>query len=377
MPAPTSPDRDALAARIDRLPGIAALRAAGDGAELYLVGGAVRDLVQARAPDLDVAVDGDPAAIAARLEGAVRVHERFGTARVVSADGHRIDLARTRTETYPRPGALPVVSWAGIDADLARRDFTVNAMAIPLSGEPRLIDPHAGAADLDAGLIRVLHRRSFADDPTRALRAARYAARLDLTLEQSTQALLEASALETVSAERVEAEMHRLAAEQQAVRALALLVEWRLADADLELGSRAHSLATGAPYAGQVDAASVLLAAAAVRAGNYAAGSEVEAARDVAAASAGAPSELAAKARGRSMAELVIARALGATWVDTYVSRWRDVRLEIRGSDLLDAGVQEGPAVGRGLAAALRSKLDGRASGREDELAVALRAAAG
>jgi tRNA nucleotidyltransferase (CCA-adding enzyme) len=374
-PAPTSLDSDALAARLDELPGMAALRAAAEGAGIYLVGGAVRDLLHAGAPDLDVAVEGDPAPVAGRLGGETRIHERFGTASVVLG-GHRIDLARTRTESYPRPGSLPVVSWAGIGEDLARRDFSVNAMAIPLGGEPELIDPHAGAADLGAGLIRVLHDRSFADDPTRALRAARYAGRLDLTLEESTHALLAASDLATVSEERVEAELHRLAAESQAVRALALLVEWGLAEADLELGARAHAFATGPPYAGWVDAAAVLLAASAVRVGAYAAESELAAARELASTPDGPASSLAARARGRSGTELVIARALGAGWVDEYVSKWRNVRLAIRGADLLEAGVEQGPAVGRGLAAALRAKLDGEVSGRDEELAAALRAAA-
>ncbi len=374
VPAPTSLDREALAARIERLPGIAELLAAAPGAALYLVGGAVRDLLRSGVPDLDVAVEGDPAPIAARLGADVRLHERFGTA-IATIGGHRIDLARTRTERYPSPGALPVVSWAGIAEDLARRDFTINAMAIPLTGEPRVIDPHSGAADLEAGLLRVLHGDSFADDPTRALRAARYAARLDLELSESTRELLGATRLETVSAERVEAELRRLAGEPQAVRALAMLTEWGILEADLELGARAHALARGAPFAGRVDPATVLLAAAAARAGNYAAGAELDAARELAGVSATAPSQLAAAARGRSTVALVVARALGAEWVDSYVAEWANVRLEIGGTDLLAAGVDEGPAVGRGLAAALRAKLDGEIADRDAELAVALRAA--
>jgi tRNA nucleotidyltransferase (CCA-adding enzyme) len=87
------------------------------------------------------------------------------------------------------------------------------------------------------------------------------------------------------------------------------------------------------------------------------------------------PSELTAKARGRSGVELVVARALGAEWLDRYVAEWRAVRLEIGGNDLLAKGVPEGPAVGRGLAAALAAKLDGEVEGREEELAKALEAA--
>src|SRR5690606_25329122 len=117
------------------------------------------------------------AALAARLGATTAEHERFGTAKVV-LEGHEVDLAGARRETYPEPGALPVVEPAdSIEQDLARRDFTINAMALSLDDPAEPIDPHGGAADLDAGLLRVLHPGSFADDPTRALRAARYAAR--------------------------------------------------------------------------------------------------------------------------------------------------------------------------------------------------------
>ena len=372
---PTSLDPDALAASVEALPGVPQLRAAAGDVPIHLVGGAVRDLLHLVPPDLDVAVEGDPAPIARQLGGEVHAHERFGTVRTV-VEGRPVDLARTRTETYPEPGALPVVSWAGIDEDLARRDFTVTAMAVPRSGEPRVLDPFGGAADLEAGLLRVLHERSFEDDPTRAIRAARYASRLDLDLEERTRTWLEASDLRTVSAERAEAELRRLAAEPQALRALALLVEWGVVEADLELGARAHAFATAAGYAGLADPAAVLLAASAVRAGSYSAGAELPAARDLAAADAGLPpSALTAHGRGRAGVELVIARALGANWIDSYVSEWRGVRLEIGGADLLSAGVRQGPEVGRGLAAALGAKLDGKVAGREAELDAALRAA--
>ena len=119
---------------------------------------------------------------------------------------------------------------ARVEADLARRDFTINAMAIPLGGEPDLIDPHGGQADLAAGLLRVLHRGSFVDDPTRALRAARYAARFGFGLEPETEALLREADLGTVSADRRDAELLRLAGEAEAPRAFALLAEWGLVD---------------------------------------------------------------------------------------------------------------------------------------------------
>ena len=104
-----------------------------------------------------------------------------------------LNLVTARREIYPTPAALPVVISGTLADDLARRDFTINALALPLDppGGP-LLDPHGGQADLQAGLIRVLHERSFTDDPTRIFRAARYAARFGFTVEPHTLALLQA-----------------------------------------------------------------------------------------------------------------------------------------------------------------------------------------
>src|ERR671931_1623120 len=146
------PRRDAeidpgrLAERLAALPGIERLREAATGLPAYLVGGAVRDLLLDRdRADVDVAVEGGVSELARRLGGAVRAHERFATA-AVRVDGLEVDLAATRSETYERPGALPVVRPAPITDDLARRDFALNAMAVPLSRPPELIDPHGGLA---------------------------------------------------------------------------------------------------------------------------------------------------------------------------------------------------------------------------------------
>ena len=154
------------------------------GTAIYLVGGPVRDLLLDLLPgDLDVAVEGDAIDLATHLAAAADLrivrHARFGTA-TVSGDGAHIDLAPARSETYEAAGALPTVHPSSIDDDLHRRDFTVNAMAFALNGNAvgRLLDPAGGRANLDAGLIRVLHDASFQDDATRILRAARYEARL-------------------------------------------------------------------------------------------------------------------------------------------------------------------------------------------------------
>ena len=192
------------------------LRSAGrlamdKGQALYLVGGVVRDLLLGRpVVDLDLVVEGDAVALARQLAqqsgGRARTHPRFGTAKVELADWSA-DLATARSETYAYPGALPEVAPGTMAQDLGRRDFTINALAFHLApsrfGE--LLDPHGGLADLKAGLVRVLHAKSFVDDATRILRALRYEQRLGFRLEPATEALVRRHArmLDTISGDRV------------------------------------------------------------------------------------------------------------------------------------------------------------------------------
>lgn len=351
-------------------PELASVQGVAGGKPVYLVGGAVRDLLFGRGrTDIDLVVEGAAAALATRLGGEVVEHERFATAKV-RLDGHEVDIATARAESYPHPGALPEVEpTAGIAADLARRDFTINAMAIPLRRDPELIDPHRGREDLEAGLLRVLHARSFEDDPTRALRAARYAARFGFGLEPDTAELLGQTDLSTVSVERRDAELLRLAGETEAARGFALLAEWGLLDLHddgAELAGRVAGLLSEPPWQGVARRDRVVLAAAMGPWGK---------AEELVAASPERPSEAVRLAGGADPVELVLARAMGAGWLDRYLLDWRQVGLEIDGEDLIAAGVAQGPQVGRGLAEALRRKLDGELSGRDEELAVALETA--
>lgn len=339
---------------------------------VYLVGGAVRDLLLGRPrADVDLVVVGDAAALAERLGGAAAEHERFGTAKV-DVDGHEIDIATARTESYPQPGALPVVAPAtDIDADLGRRDFAINAMAIPIDGEARLLDPHGGEADLEAGVLRVLHPRSFEDDPTRAIRAARYAARFEFRLEPKTEKLIRDADLATVSADRRRSELERLAAEATAPRGFELLAEWgliELRDGGLELMRAADALLGRDHWVEFAPREEVLISAALGPPG----GEEL-----LASMWPPNPGEGVELAEKRDPVELALARAMGADWIEHYLTAWRNVTLEIDGNDLVAAGVPEGLAVGRGLRAARRARLEGEAYGREQELAAALEAARG
>lgn len=165
----------------------------------YLVGGPVRDLLL-RKPidDLDLVFEGDAIALAQQFAnangGAMTRHAAFGTASVELHHAQEravVDFVTARSERYPRPAALPVVEPASISDDLRRRDFTINTLALRLRSEQPLemLDLVDGAHDLQQGLIRVLHERSFVDDPTRIVRAARFAARLHFDLDPATEML--------------------------------------------------------------------------------------------------------------------------------------------------------------------------------------------
>jgi tRNA nucleotidyltransferase (CCA-adding enzyme) len=335
---------------------------------VYLVGGAVRDLLLGRGrADIDLVVEGDPARLAAALGAEVlESHSRFGTLKV-ELGGEEIDLVTARRERYARPGALPeVMLGASIRVDMARRDFTVNAMAIPLAETRELIDPYDGQVDLEAGVLRAIHAGSFVDDPTRAIRAARYAARFGLAIENETRDWLLATDLATITPERRWSELHKLAEEESAVRALELLAGWELVEPrpggeSFALARDVNRLLAKPPWSAEADRADSILAAALGPAPGY---------ETLVDAKPSQPSEGVRAARGRDQIELALARAAGAVWLDDYLV-WREVKLDITGADLTAAGLS-GPEIGVALEAALTAKLDGNTSTRADELRVAL-----
>lgn len=407
MELPPAPE---LRAHALGLPGVSGLLGrTGDlgSTRIALVGGAVRDLLLGRpALDIDLAVEGPLEPLLDRLGDGGRTHGRFGTASV-QIDGSLVDLARTRRERYARPGALPEVEPASLEEDLARRDFTVNAMAVVLSGPGvgELLGAEGARQDLEAGHLRVLHPRSFIDDPTRLLRLARYRGRLGFDLQPGTRELAETAiaggALSTVSGARIGNELRLLCAETDPVAGWQALDELGLAAAiepgfglrpgDLAVARRALALL---PAEGRAE---VILLAVAL------AGVPVERRAELldrlamparlrddvlevvgrapslaeALGRAERPSEVAAAAGPQAVPELVaMAGALGAEGpARDWLERLRQVRLAIDGDDLRAAGVRPGPALGAGLAAARAALLDGRAGTREDQLAEALRAA--
>lgn len=198
----------------------------------YLVGGAVRDwlLQLPEIDDLDFVVEGNAIALAEQLRGRyageVQPYPKFGTA-TWHLNGVAVDLAMARRETYARPAALPDVSPSDLATDLRRRDFTINAMAMRLD-DLALIDPLDGQKDLQCGVMRVIHPRSFVDDPTRMLRGARYAARFKFELEPATRLALADGLphVRALSGERVKYDLELIFTDRQPEHALALLRAW-------------------------------------------------------------------------------------------------------------------------------------------------------
>jgi tRNA nucleotidyltransferase (CCA-adding enzyme) len=410
-------------ARVARLASAAEAR----GLPLYLVGGPVRDLLLGRPlRDADLALAAALAAGATEIarEAAqpgdrVVEHPRFGTLRLELADGAAIDVATLRRETYEAPGALPSVAPGALDDDLRRRDFTVNALALALNDAARsasgeLVDVADGLAHLALGELHVFHAASFRDDPTRALRAARFAARFGFRLARDARGALRSAlrrgAFGAVSGERYAAELEKLFGEASVggdpARALALLDEWHVLPA-LEPGLELPR-AAGAPlrrisralvqggFAGRAWVAGLMvwlaalptplarrtLARLAIRGALATRITSFARTRD-------ATLRTLARARGRGAVDALL-RALPVeelaalhAWaprtaqrrIERHAAEDRALRLPVSGDDLLALGLA-GPEVGAALARIRAAWLDRELTTRDEALALARELAA-
>ncbi len=201
----------------------------------YVVGGFVRDLLLGKpVNDLDVIVEGDAIkfgdALVKKFGGKLTSHQKFQTAiwhfpSFFNLQPSSLDLITARRETYLSPGALPSVTSALIEDDLRRRDFTVNAMAVRIDGNHigELLDPLNGQTDLENKIIRVLHPRSFIDDPTRIFRAIRYEGRYGFSIEPETLAHINPESLTVImrlSGERIRHELDLIFEEENSSQML-------------------------------------------------------------------------------------------------------------------------------------------------------------
>lgn len=210
------------------------------GLKAWVVGGAVRDFYLKRDTlDIDLAFNGNQESVAGfcvkRWGGDKHKFSRFYTYRVDLANGLKLDMIRTRREKYPRPGCLPEVEpSSNIKDDLFRRDFTTNAWCFSINPDTfgQLYDPFGAQKDIQNGLVRILHDKSFLDDPTRLYRAVRFAGRFGWKLAPKTERLLRAAVKEEypllVSRDRFSHEFLKILEEPRVKEIFALMEKYDL-----------------------------------------------------------------------------------------------------------------------------------------------------
>lgn len=393
------------------------------GARAFAVGGLVRDALMpvprdampnAPAPrDVDIVIDGEgievARAVARALHGSLRIHSAFGTASIDGLPAGRLDIATARAERYRLPGALPQVRPGTIAEDLGRRDFTVNAIAVELATDGfRIVDPVGGRRDLARRRLCVLHPLSFVEDPTRILRAARYATRLGFALDRSAlraQALaLGRHAYPALSGQRIAAELRRVVADADpdvTLRRLALSGGFRLLDRRLRYSRSAVGTVSGvtatrawvSQHGMRADPLEVALLAvlssataevseAALRRLGLTGGPLARLLHARVGGPALAPdlrarpraSQRAERLRRSSSLELAEAWRVGGRAVrrqlDWFAETGGRVKPALGGEELVALGVVRGPAVGATLARLRDARLDGEIATETDELAL-------
>lgn len=365
----------------------------------FLVGGTVRDLLLDReALDGDISVEGDAVGLAQEVAEATTAKlaktSEFGTATLKSG-GFRLDLVTARSETYAKPGTLPKVRPSTIDDDLHRRDFTINAVAVELTGPARgdILDPTGGIPDLSAGLVRVIHDKSFQDDATRIIRAVRFATRFDFRIEESTLDLItrDRRFIDKVSGPRLRQEMTRVFAEEHSARALSQLRDLGVLraihpaldpnDQQLHVIHRVYQTtrSTGAFCALLALDTSSTNAIALITRLSFTR-KQSEAVRAMPALRTLAPqlthdlhpSELAKLLSPVPEAALLAYASIGdptvALRIRDYLDRLRTVRPILRGDDIVNLGIERGPDIADILAHLRAARLDGKVTTREDEV---------
>lgn len=381
----------------------------------YAVGGSVRDLFLSRANfDLDFVVEGSAIELAEALEReypsrleVVAKHERFQTATLsFYADRKReVDLSTARTEYYEYPAALPTVEPSKLEQDLFRRDFTINALAVCLNPDRfgELIDHYEGLVDLRKKIIRILHPFSFIEDPTRLVRAARFAARLGFHLENKTKERAKKAMIMGIFDElggvRLRDELRMILESPSRMVALDLLAELggclRFLDTSLEYSLRTKHvirraerlleryhveepwivylglLVAGVPE-GKLEADLDRLALSNDQKNNIINGINLskQAMEEFEGASR---SKIFKTLHGQSDQSLAIAACLAATgtsvrrMIKLYLEELSSITVRLNGKDLVEMGLSEGPQIGKVLDDLLCARLDGTIKSESEE----------
>lgn len=411
-----------VATLIERISG----RAQENDLAVYLAGGVARDLLlRRRTIDLDLVVEGDAIrfakSLASEFGGAAKAHQPFGTAKwtldervgenlslAVDALPASVDFVTVRGETYAQPAALPRVSPGSIACDLRRRDFSVNALAIQLSpadGRGALLDVCGGLDDLQRGLIRALHEQSFVDDPTRSLRALRYARRLGFQVERRTDQWMRAALpfLARVSGQRLRNEIDLILREAGGGQIMLALQElgalariqpaFRVSQNLPALLSRCEDFKPpwqSAPIEAQSRRWHVLLAAVdeadiaglcdrlaltKAQTRSIVASAKLHSRLDALSAPDLRPSQVARMLDGLPDLALQVGWLLAQEHsraqerIAAYASDWRWRKPAISGADLVAMGLPPGPRYRQILERLRFARIDGEVHSREDEIA--------
>lgn len=392
------------------------------GMSAYAVGGFVRDLLL-NVPnfDLDYVIEGSAQKLAHRLIELypsklelAATHDRFQTATLVyrseNAVEREVDLSTARTEFYEFPAALPEVEASKLEQDLLRRDFTINALAVCVNPDRfgNLTDHFNGLQDLERKIVRILHPFSFIEDPTRMVRAARFAGRLGFHLDAKTKEQARRASqmgiFDDLGGVRIKAELKMILESPHRLRALNLLAEQSgnlcYLDSRLEYGDgvrktirRAERLlgrySVDEPWVVYLGAllselppervSGVLERLMLTNHQKEVIESGLELHRFMPSSIGEMKrSELYDMMHGRAREALAIAAAAGQVGTDLrrsiklYLEELADTKLDITGADLIASGFKPGPRIGEALKHVLAERLDGQVSGREQELQVAL-----
>lgn len=401
------------------------------GCKAYAVGGFVRDiLLSVKNLDIDIVLEGDAIEfgrrVRDRLGGGFVVHKRFGTAAVIMKNALKggplkVDLATARTETYKHPGALPDVTGSTIRNDLFRRDFTINAMAVYIgkSHFGRLIDFFGGERDIKGRRIRVLHDRSFVDDPTRIFRAVRFEQRYGFRIDPHTVRLIKSAVkkemFDRVSGERLREEIVLLLKDKEPVRAIKRmrrLNELRFVHRAIRvtedsiricgtIGEMAKRFRPLFSERREVDlwlvyfmalidnltaketedicerfvmrrGERIRLRSCKERSGRIIKILESKKER--------APSVIYRVLEPASYEEMLFMASKSRSSllrrrIEVFLERYNGVRISVRGSDLKGLGISPGPGFSELLKGVLYAKIDGKVNGRREEMAYAKRMA--
>lgn len=399
------------------------LRRAGEVAErrdeqVYLVGGAVRDLLlRIHNLDIDLVVEGAgipfSRELATEFPGCrVRSHEKFGTAVLLFEDGFKIDVATARYEYYEVPGALPTVETSSIKRDLYRRDFTMNTLAVRLNPRTfgQVIDFFGGARDIKEKVIRVLHNLSFVEDPTRILRAVRFSSRFRFSIAKHTLSLLKGAVkmrmFDKVEGKRLLNELIHIMDEKNVMAPLGLMASLGIFPAlhpSLDFPPRSRELIEAATevlswwrylfslekidswtvyFLALTDSLSdeefenVVLRLSIVRARRKDLLRERREAAHVMAefakGSLAHPSQVVKALKMRAMETLLFmmaktGREESRRQISTYITTLRHVVPDLKGKDLIEMGYEPGPTIGAILQSLTNARLDGLVSTASEE----------